>query len=78
MGVCKFIFVWMCVSVSMWWVCPVQLGRSDQFNRNYFLEFLAPSFFFKVCIQIVSKLHSTNVALSSDQDRHTHPYLTHS
>lgn len=41
------------------WVCPFQLSRSDLFNRNDFLEFLAPySFkivfrFFQNCIMQV-------------------------
>lgn len=46
--------VWVCFHLG--WVCPFQLSRSDLFNRNDFLEFLAPySFkivfrFFQNCI----------------------------
>lgn len=47
-GVC----VWGCVFI--WWVCPFQLSRSDLFNGNDFLEFLAP-YSFKIVFRFFQK-----------------------
>lgn len=58
--------VCVCGCVFIWWVCPFQLSRSDLFNGNDFLEFLAPYSF-----KIVPKVHKATVSLLENMADHT-------